>query len=836
MRLRILFSLSLILISSVLFAQNQPSNVQDNYSGILSVPSNPANMADNRHRLDINLFQTFNSAYNNYIALEGHTIGFWTSQTGAGEAFGGGDGNAFSDPEFQEKYLFERLDGNSKSIHQYTEVMGPSALYTIDDRQAASLMWRVRSVGNIDGLGEELARIIYNDKNVPDLWGQAISNEEEIGMANMTWAEYGLGYGRVIYDEHKHFVKVGGTFKLVHGMHAAYFQVEDFNYTLDIDTTDVDDPRDLLTVPGVRVNYGRSQNYDPSQSDYFSYNFDSKMAPALDIGVVYEIRPDREKYKYDMDGEYDLWMNDKNKYKWKFGLSITDIGRIKFDKHPNSRDYILDVQDWDITDFPINDMNDFDSVIASVATPAPGDERTFNMQLPTALSIQIDYNIINDFYVNFTPYWPLYNPSDPSKVHNIGTYSLTPRYENRWFGASMPFSYNHYGNTAMGLSIRLGPVTVGTTDFVPYFYGVNIFGVDGYFALKVPLFRAGKPSDRDDDKVSDKKDDCPEIPGLLAFNGCPDIDNDGIADIYDDCPSDSGSAEFRGCPDTDGDGIIDKYDECVDLPGIVAFGGCPDSDGDSLIDPQDSCPNLAGLLIFHGCPDTDGDSIIDPDDLCPEHPGPIENGGCPDTDFDGIFDYLDECPEVFGPKENNGCPWPDTDMDGVLDKDDRCPNNPGPAENDGCPYADTDGDSILDKDDDCPNVPGVPENNGCPVIEEEEQEILNTAFANLEFLSAKAVIRQNSYASLDELAALLVKKEDWKLKLEGHTDNVGTEKDNLILSKRRAEAVQKYLSDKGVEKSRIKVEFYGETQPIESNDTAEGRQKNRRVEMEILFE
>jgi outer membrane protein OmpA-like peptidoglycan-associated protein len=204
--------------------------------------------------------------------------------------------------------------------------------------------------------------------------------------------------------------------------------------------------------------------------------------------------------------------------------------------------------------------------------------------------------------------------------------------------------------------------------------------------------------------------------------------------------------------------------------------------------------------------------------------------------MDGIFDYLDECPEKAGPLANNGCPWPDTDLDGILDKDDRCPNNPGPKENDGCPYVDTDGDSIFDKDDDCPNVPGVRENNGCPLIEVAEQEIINTAFSALEFLSGKAVIRDESFASLDELAALLIKKPDWKLKLSGHTDNVGGEQANLILSKRRAEAVQDHLAEKGVEKERIKVEFFGETKPLESNDTPEGRQKNRRVEMEIQFE
>ena len=829
MKIRITAFISAVLACQNLAGQNQPASLQDNYAGILALPSQPGNIADNRYKIDINLVSTTNSFYNNYIALKGHTIGWWSSQTPwADYVSPDGAPNAFQDPGFQSKYLFERLNGNNKSVHGYDDVMGPSVLYTIDNKQAISVVWRVRSIVNIDGIGEDLARVIYHDKDVPEIYNEFIENPH-LGMANMTWAEYSFGYGRVLYDEHKHFLKAGVNLKLVQGMHAMYTQFEPFDYEINDSVT--------ISIPTARVNYGRSERYDPSDpGEHFSYNFDSKMSPAFDFGIIYEFRPNREKFKYDMDGEYDKWMNDKNKYKLKVGMSLTDLGRLKFNKKKGSGDFIIDTLNWNTSELNIGSFDDFDSVLATVSSPAPGDERTFKMQLPLALSFQIDYNIWNNFYVNLTPYWALYNGDNPTKVHNISSYSITPRYEHKWFGFSVPFSYNHYGNTAIGMFLRLGPLTVGTTNFGPYFYPADIFGIDGYFALKVPIFRSGKPSDKDGDKVSDKKDDCREIPGLLAFKGCPDIDNDGIPDIFDECPSDSGMAEFKGCPDTDGDGIIDKFDECLDLPGILAFKGCPDTDGDSLIDPQDSCPTLAGLLVFTGCPDTDGDSIIDPDDLCPEHPGPLVNGGCPDRDVDGIFDYLDECPEKAGPKENNGCPWPDTDLDGILDKDDRCPNNVGPRENGGCPYTDTDGDSILDKDDACPNVPGVIENNGCPKIEEEALVIINTAFANLEFVSGKDVIRDESFSSLDELAGLLVKKVDWKLKLSGHTDNVGAEKENLILSKRRAEAVQTFLAGKGVEKERVKVEFYGETKPIDSNDTPEGRQRNRRVEMEILFE
>ena len=194
---------------------------------------------------------------------------------------------------------------------------------------------------------------------------------------------------------------------------------------------------------------------------------------------------------------------------------------------------------------------------------------------------------------------------------------------------------------------------------------------------------------------------------------------------------------------------------------------------------------------------------------------------------------LDDCPTQAGPEENRGCPWPDTDGDGLLDKDDRCPYNAGPPENDGCPYTDTDGDGVIDKEDECVNTPGPVENKGCPVV---DLEVLKRAFDNLNFETAKAIILESSFESLEELAQYLVDNPDFRLKIAGHTDSQGDAQKNLILSKKRAEAVRDFLESRGVSKDRMIVQFYGEERPIDTNDTPEGRAKNRRVEMEVIFE
>ena len=145
-----------------------------------------------------------------------------------------------------------------------------------------------------------------------------------------------------------------------------------------------------------------------------------------------------------------------------------------------------------------------------------------------------------------------------------------------------------------------------------------------------------------------------------------------------------------GAVDSDGDGVSDKKDLCPDVAGLVQFNGCPDTDGDGIVDAEDKCPNIAGTAAFNGCVDSDGDGIVDADDKCPKDKGTKANGGCPDTDGDGVIDSKDKCPKVAGVKSNNGCPAEvvkvqDADKDGVADADDKCPNVAGPASNKGCP-------------------------------------------------------------------------------------------------------------------------------------------------------
>ena len=139
-----------------------------------------------------------------------------------------------------------------------------------------------------------------------------------------------------------------------------------------------------------------------------------------------------------------------------------------------------------------------------------------------------------------------------------------------------------------------------------------------------------------------------------------------------------------GKGDSDGDGLPDKKDQCPDLPGLSELGGCPDSDGDGISDLVDKCPNKSGLKSMGGCPDTDGDGFPDLSDPCPNNTG-INGEPCPDSDGDGLNDNIDNCPNEAGPESNGGCKLLDVDNDDIPNVDDSCPNEAGEKRLNGCP-------------------------------------------------------------------------------------------------------------------------------------------------------
>lgn len=389
---------------------------------------------------------------------------------------------------------------------------------------------------------------------------------------------------------------------------------------------------------------------------------------------------------------------------------------------------------------------------------------------------------------------------------------------------------------------------------------------------------AGCP-DEDDDEVADIDDLCPTTPGEKTLAGCPDSDKDGVVDALDKCPDEPG--KLRGCPDTDKDGTADKDDLCPDVYGKVK--GCPDQDADGVADKDDRCPAVFGLKTNKGCPiiDTDEDGIEDKSDKCPTEKGVAAYNGCPipDADKDGVADKDDKCPTIFGTVATGGCP--DTDGDGVEDSKDLCPKIAGTGAK-GCPNAAeiaalrakdkkpvaVQPDKELQSNKETPSkvvankvevemqnkilLEKIGKTEKISKVErieriekaekiikteevsfEEVKLVIDLSAKKIKFASNSDILTKNSYIELSRVIKVLKTYSKYSLDINGHTDNMGNDEKNKVLSQNRAKKCYDYLISKGISKERLTYQGFGRTQPIANNNTSEGRFENRRVEFKL---
>lgn len=178
----------------------------------------------------------------------------------------------------------------------------------------------------------------------------------------------------------------------------------------------------------------------------------------------------------------------------------------------------------------------------------------------------------------------------------------------------------------------------------------------------------------------------------------------------------------------------------------------------------------------------------------------------------------------------------DADRDGVSDGNDQCPSTPTGVAVDakGCTIVgvvDSDGDGVVDPADACPGstVGMTVDATGCLV----EQTVTLKA---VQFQTGSAQLTPDARIALNEVARTLKNQRNLNIEISGHTDNVGNDGFNLMLSQQRAESVRQHLIGKGVGPERLVALGLGETQPVADNGTEEGRDENRRVEFKVVVQ
>ena len=568
MKKRIFLSLFALASFCSANAQSYLGYVPDNYAGVQGVLYNPASIADSRFKADINLFSISSSVTNDAYGVKIFDV-------------------------FKDGYDFDleakKNFSNANNAFLNTDVMGPSVMFNIAPKHTLAIFTRARAFVNVIDVNGQVINDITKD-NKTSFPSATVGSFNGVGNS---WGELGISYAAVLFQKGEHFLKGGITAKYLQGV--ANYHIQGTNVTMAYNENLLLPQNSTYTTTGTAI-YGSSQDF-ANDSDL---DIDSKSRGfGVDLGLVYEWRPEYSADRADIND-----LKEVNKYKLRFGISVTDLGSMKYAKGVRNS-YNLNET---ITQDNYDGSENFDEFLRDYYTSVPvnGNVRS---NLPTAIHADVDWNIHRRFYLNANGDLGIVSKTKLNQNSIANRVSLTPRYESKWFSAYIPISYMDYSKQAqVGLGLRTGVFFIGSSSIVSNAISKSSKAADIHLGMKIPIYQK-KAKDQDGDGVLDKDDDCPTVPGPVENRGCPwgDRDNDGILDKDDKCPDVAGPAANNGCPweDKDNDGVLDKDDKCPDVAGPKENAGCPwpDTDGDGVLDKDDRCPKVKGTLANKGCPE-----------------------------------------------------------------------------------------------------------------------------------------------------------------------------------------------------------------------------------------
>jgi hypothetical protein len=427
-------------------AQDFPGVRSSNYFGVNSLFSNPANLADSRYNFNVNILSLNTAVGNDQVSYKLKNIG-----------------ETFSDDKLSDQF-FSASAGRTNALLSLS-LHGPGFMVSAGDKLGFGLTSRARVFGTVTNFegrlfsGTDDEDDMQNDPSFP----YTFQKGKDMKIAVHMFSEIGLSAGYVIMNQQEHFLKTGLSLKYLIGIGNAYYNFSELSGTID-EQQDGRGPyltnaqgRIAAGIGGLNIDAADAGDVVSKESRGFG----------ADIGFVYEFRPDYSQYTMASGKQ----MVDKNKYKFKLGISLLDVGRIKYEKDPDeSADYRVNVGPAqrvyldDIGDGDEESLNDYFASRPDVFQPVPGNsDPVYRVNLPTTLNVDLDYLVHENFYLNLFTQLPLNkNSTEPYNNKLYTTIALTPRYEKKSFGFYLPIQYNALTKLNVGTSFRFGPVFVGS--------------------------------------------------------------------------------------------------------------------------------------------------------------------------------------------------------------------------------------------------------------------------------------------------------------------------------------------------------------------------------------
>ncbi|MGJ8684312.1 MAG: DUF5723 family protein [Nonlabens sp.] len=439
----ILLFITIATISSIAVAQSYSGKETDNYAGITSLASNPANLADSRFKTDINLLQVSSTTSNDYY-------GFNFS-----ELFEDIGNISFNDSG-------TRFPSQSNNVYQNVDVLLPSFMFNLSDKHSLAITTRARGYMNLREVNGNLFETFQS--------GDVLNKDFNIDMENLNttahgWGELGLTYGFVIANGERHFIKGGITGKYLIGAGGFFMNSNSINGSYDSVAETITADGDLSFASTTATDSNDDFDFGSGSSGFGG-----------DVGFVYEYRPALKNDKK-MDS---LALRGHNQYRIKLGLSLTDLGSITYN-------------DVEVNNYTVQgtvDANDFEEDFEQALEDNYTETTTvqnITVELPTALRYSLDVRVDRNLYVAAVGAIGLNDSNAAYSNNHVNYTTIVPRYESRLFTLYSNISFVEYADMTWGAGLRFGPLSVGSGSILSNLLTDDSRAADFYVGLKIPF-------------------------------------------------------------------------------------------------------------------------------------------------------------------------------------------------------------------------------------------------------------------------------------------------------------------------------------------------------------
>jgi len=436
----ILFLFWVMGFSAFSYAQSYVGFSADNYNGVHGVIFNPSAVVDSRFRSDINLISVSSFLGSDFFSLDLNAI-----------------------LESEDGFNFDSdLSKNAKDNNQFflnIDILGPSFMFNINGKNSIAITTRARAFFNLNNINGELYEGLTNNFDVNENF--EFQNNNLSGTMHV-WGELGFTYGRILMERDRNFLKGGLTLKYLQGSGGLFAESPSMSGNFDAVSKN-------LTTTGT-ASYGTTPGFDNQDVDFS--NLSSGIG--ADIGLTYEYRPEFSR---------DTLSKKLTKYKFKLGVSVTDLGSISYDESSfNTYDLNNNVdteifQDSDTETILNENYQGTEEIIVA------------KINLPTALHLLVDYQIRRRLYLSLQSSLSLVADDKEFANRIINTFTVSPRLETRWLSVYLPLSLRQYDGLAMGAGLRFGPLMVGSGSAITNLISDSSKTTDVYLGLKIPLYQ-----------------------------------------------------------------------------------------------------------------------------------------------------------------------------------------------------------------------------------------------------------------------------------------------------------------------------------------------------------